>query len=105
MSALDSVAPNTFCQARFLQPPTLRSPVGLRDALQDKEIHPVSDWGSSGRWFKSCQPDAGQRIFGQELDLALESEHATRPLDLNRLEDRECGSLTNARLHPQQRGR
>jgi hypothetical protein len=59
MSALDSVAPNTFCQARFLQPrrwptrrllrrpspPTLRSPVGLRDALQDKEIHPVSDWG------------------------------------------------------------
>jgi hypothetical protein len=33
----------------------------LRDALQDNENHPMSDWGSSGRRFKSCQPDRDSR--------------------------------------------
>jgi hypothetical protein len=28
--------------------------------LQDNANHMVSDWGSGGRRFKSCQPDAGQ---------------------------------------------
>jgi len=35
----------------------------LRDLLRDREIRPMSDWGSSGRRFKSCQPDTGQSIF------------------------------------------
>ena len=35
----------------------------LPDSLQHNEIHPMSDWGSSGRRFKSCQPDTGQRVF------------------------------------------
>ena len=26
----------------------------LREPLRDKKIHPMSDWGSSGRRFKSC---------------------------------------------------
>jgi hypothetical protein len=29
----------------------------FRESLQDNRIQPVSDWGSSGRRFKSCQPD------------------------------------------------
>ena len=29
----------------------------VRDQLRDSEIQPLSDWGSSGRRFKSCQPD------------------------------------------------
>jgi hypothetical protein len=29
----------------------------LRGLLRDNEIRLVSDWGSSGRRFKSCQPD------------------------------------------------
>jgi hypothetical protein len=33
------------------------------ELLQDNEIHPMSDWGSSGRRFKSCQPDHGNVIW------------------------------------------
>jgi hypothetical protein len=29
----------------------------LPEVLQDNANHMVSDWGSSGRSFKSCQPD------------------------------------------------
>jgi hypothetical protein len=29
----------------------------VRDSLRDRLIQPLSDWGSSGRRFKSCQPD------------------------------------------------
>jgi hypothetical protein len=29
----------------------------LPELLQDNENHVMSDWGSSGRRFKSCQPD------------------------------------------------
>jgi hypothetical protein len=35
----------------------------LPELLQDNENHVMSDRGSSGRWFKSCQPDTGQRHF------------------------------------------
>jgi hypothetical protein len=35
----------------------------LPELLQDNENHVMSDWGSSGRRFKSCQPDTGQRHF------------------------------------------
>src|ERR1700722_5922159 len=28
-----------------------------RELLRDNEMRPMSDWGSSGRRFKSCQPD------------------------------------------------
>jgi hypothetical protein len=30
------------------------------ELLRDNGIRPMSDWGSSGRRFKSCQPDTGQ---------------------------------------------
>jgi hypothetical protein len=41
----------------------------FRESLQDNKIQPVSDWGSSGRRFKSRQPDAGQRRFLASLTL------------------------------------
>ena len=31
------------------------------DLLQDNTTHLMSDWGSSGRRFKSCQPDQEKR--------------------------------------------
>ena len=34
-----------------------------RELLRDKQIRPMSDWGPSGRRFKSCQPDAGQSVI------------------------------------------
>ena len=34
----------------------------VRESLRDNQIHPLSDWGSSGRRFKSCQPD--RRKYG-----------------------------------------
>jgi hypothetical protein len=30
----------------------------IRESLRDNQIRPLSDWGSSGRRFKSCQPDS-----------------------------------------------
>jgi hypothetical protein len=38
----------------------------VRESLRDNQIQPLPGWGSSGRRFKSCQPDyirAGQRRF------------------------------------------
>jgi hypothetical protein len=35
----------------------------VRDSLQDRIIQPMSDRGSSGRRFKSCQADLGQTRF------------------------------------------
>jgi hypothetical protein len=32
-----------------------------RELLRDNEMRPMSDWGSSGRRFKSCQPDRDSR--------------------------------------------
>ena len=52
----------------------------VRDALRDRLIQPLSDWGSSGRRFKSCQPDRGkQRLScGNECASASHrSNHAT----------------------------
>jgi hypothetical protein len=34
----------------------------LRELLRDNERWPMSDWGSSGHRFKSCQPGTGQRV-------------------------------------------
>jgi hypothetical protein len=31
-----------------------------RELLRDKQIRPMSDWGSSGRRFESCRPDQCQ---------------------------------------------
>ena len=39
----------------------------VRESLRDNQIQHLSDWGSSGRRFKSCQPDAGQRVFFERL--------------------------------------
>jgi hypothetical protein len=30
----------------------------VRESLRDSQVRPLSDWGSSGRRFKSCQPDS-----------------------------------------------
>jgi hypothetical protein len=39
-----------------------------------------SDWGSSGRRFKSCQPDAGHRRFGaSKLRSLAELTHTWDP--------------------------
>jgi hypothetical protein len=45
----------------------------IREALQGNGIHPGSDWGSSGRRFKSCQPDQRTRRWRAVLE---ESEAA-----------------------------
>jgi hypothetical protein len=38
-------------------------------SLQDNRIRPMSDWGSSGRRFKSCQPDS---VMSQDIGIALD---------------------------------
>jgi hypothetical protein len=43
----------------------------VRESLRDSQIQPLSDWGSSGRRFKSCQPDTGQRLFSAHLNPLL----------------------------------
>jgi hypothetical protein len=51
---------------------------GYSDALQDNRIRPMSDWGSSGRRFKSCQPD--QR--SEDVLLTMGRVAASRLVDL-----------------------
>jgi hypothetical protein len=49
----------------------------FRESLQDNKIQPVSDCGSSGRWFKSCQPDTQT---GSELLRSTDSPIAKHDL-------------------------
>jgi hypothetical protein len=48
-----------------------------RESLQGSGIQSLSDWGSSDRRFKSCQPDAGQRRFPEIREVLFSVPYAS----------------------------
>jgi nitroimidazol reductase NimA-like FMN-containing flavoprotein (pyridoxamine 5'-phosphate oxidase superfamily) len=51
---------------------------GTSESLWDIGKRLDSDWGSSGRRFKSCQPDAGRTRFSDRLDDVLSPSYPNR---------------------------
>jgi hypothetical protein len=41
--------------------------------MQDNEIHLMSDWGSSGRRFKSCQLDLAEVLRSQDDAMVVDA--------------------------------
>jgi hypothetical protein len=51
----------------------------LPEVLQDNVSHMVSDWGSSGRRFKSCQPDQRSSRYPIGAEWVTGAAHQERP--------------------------